>query len=372
MRFVGVVPVSFRDAILLKARNPRLVQRLITVHGPSGPYQRQAWVLPGDEKTDAPPKRAQFDLFDQGVPSMEPGKVKNTDKPKEEPKKPDPDFQGFPVKNLDQFKQGEWPIPKNEWDSMVGTEEAVEKDGKKYVLYLGNSPGEKYWGETRVSDHSRVKVTPQIKGKVNKFLKVVSGSERHTLSEERKAEIDGAISPKVVEALIEMVHESGGKDENTDRNLDRAARSVHPFFAWLNHDRHAVSYLAGKILGRAPGTENLGSVHYKKGEDAIKALEGLKSSARARFGGKDAGFFTMSYLDSFDQHIDGMIKEISTDVVNKNGIFRTRDKDHEAFTGSPDMDPDVRKLFNAYSEPVKKSLIGSFRSSLSKAFGTEI
>ncbi|GAB6276262.1 MAG: hypothetical protein SAMD01599839_08020 [Rectinema sp.] len=49
---------------LAKSLNARLVRREITVHGPTGAYQRMAWVLPEDANTKNPSRMAQFDLFD--------------------------------------------------------------------------------------------------------------------------------------------------------------------------------------------------------------------------------------------------------------------------------------------------------------------
>lgn len=49
---------------LAKSINARLVRREITVHGPTGSYQRMAWVLPEDANAKNPSRMAQFDLFD--------------------------------------------------------------------------------------------------------------------------------------------------------------------------------------------------------------------------------------------------------------------------------------------------------------------
>jgi hypothetical protein len=495
MKIVGLVPVLSGQILLLKSRNPRLVQRMIPVKGPTGTYQRMAWVLPGDNAEA--PKRAQFDLFDQGDapdlkgkeykqrkkkeslseqlhnaevaeqdrkvtsafmhdmkaewklardeqkrqkaledylkehPGNKPGDeykkhlvayditrlddqkvadsvsrsndpgsvaafaleyarglgdaipepfIKKMDKMAEkyESKEPIPgigtiaenlSILGHPVKNLEQFKQGEYPISKDSWEDALKFGDAVERDGKKYMLYVGNEPGEKFWGETRVSDHSKVKLTPYLKGKVKKFLDAVSSNDRSELPAEQVKEIDDALSPKVVEAIAEMILQ--GKEDKVDRRLDRAAKSVHPFFAFLNKDDFTIQYLISKVLGKAPIEGSLHAIHYKKGEDSVKVLEALKSSARNRFGGKDAGFYTMQYLDSFDRHVDGLIERIKKEVVNKYGIFRTRDKDQEYFNGSPEMKPDVRALFDAYNaKPMKKSVLDDFRIGLSKAFGS--
>lgn len=65
MKIIGFLPVSRRAMELLKARNPKLVQRPIIVHGPTGNYTRNAWILP-EEAASERPRAAQFDLFDQG------------------------------------------------------------------------------------------------------------------------------------------------------------------------------------------------------------------------------------------------------------------------------------------------------------------
>lgn len=65
MKIIGFLPVSRRAMELLKARNPKLVQRPIIVHGPTGNYTRNAWILP-EEAASEKPRAAQFDLFDQG------------------------------------------------------------------------------------------------------------------------------------------------------------------------------------------------------------------------------------------------------------------------------------------------------------------
>ena len=65
MKLLGFLPVSRRAMEILKARNPKLVQRPIVVHGPTGNYTRNAWILP-EEAASERPRAAQFDLFDQG------------------------------------------------------------------------------------------------------------------------------------------------------------------------------------------------------------------------------------------------------------------------------------------------------------------
>lgn len=60
---LSAITVTHRAIELLKARNPRLVQRTIMIHGEHGVYPRLAWVLPGEAKTDKV-HAAQFDLFD--------------------------------------------------------------------------------------------------------------------------------------------------------------------------------------------------------------------------------------------------------------------------------------------------------------------
>lgn len=62
---MAFIPISQDVMELMKARNPRLVRKQITVQGPNGSYQRMAWVLPGEAGAEKP-GRAQFDLFDQG------------------------------------------------------------------------------------------------------------------------------------------------------------------------------------------------------------------------------------------------------------------------------------------------------------------
>lgn len=75
MKLVGFLPVSRRAMALLKARNPKLVQRPVIVHGPTGNHTRNAWVLP-EEAASENPRSAQFDLFDQGP---EPAAARNED-----------------------------------------------------------------------------------------------------------------------------------------------------------------------------------------------------------------------------------------------------------------------------------------------------
>lgn len=55
---------------LLKARNPKLVQKIVTVHSPDGVFQRRAWVLPEDLHNERQ-KLAQFDLFDSDDSSLQ-------------------------------------------------------------------------------------------------------------------------------------------------------------------------------------------------------------------------------------------------------------------------------------------------------------
>lgn len=65
MKLLGFLPVSRRAMELFKARNLKLVQRPIIVHGPTGNYTRNAWILP-EEAASERPRAAQFDLFDTG------------------------------------------------------------------------------------------------------------------------------------------------------------------------------------------------------------------------------------------------------------------------------------------------------------------
>jgi hypothetical protein len=57
---------------LLKARNPKLVQRIITVHGPEGVFQRRAWVLPSEVHTMEPHKTIVVPYVAEGGSAYEP------------------------------------------------------------------------------------------------------------------------------------------------------------------------------------------------------------------------------------------------------------------------------------------------------------
>lgn len=78
MELVSLLPVSRRAIELLKARNPKLIQRPIVVHGSMGNYIRNAWILP-EEADKENPRAAQFDLFDQGQPAKRKEALAETD-----------------------------------------------------------------------------------------------------------------------------------------------------------------------------------------------------------------------------------------------------------------------------------------------------
>lgn len=52
-------------------RSPKLIRKEITVHGPTGVYQRMAWVLPSEAGLQNP-HSAQFDMFDEDTRADKP------------------------------------------------------------------------------------------------------------------------------------------------------------------------------------------------------------------------------------------------------------------------------------------------------------
>lgn len=184
---------------LAKSLNARLVRREITVHGPSGAYQRMAWVLPNDAKSSA-----QFDLFSAGHGNPDPKRSIEEQLSELPPIPKDREILKKIKGKMDEIRRDmkDGIISEKEGTSRL---EHLQQDVDAFSGFIEKKPaggGEdfkaaqewlfknKYFGEDRVS-HSKI---PSLLEKLDKGS-VLSDETKKTLIElQAKAMINGQYS----------------------------------------------------------------------------------------------------------------------------------------------------------------------------------